>query len=644
MDLNEEQQEAKQHTEGALLIVAGAGSGKTRVLVERIVHLLEKGVHPSEILALTFTNKAAAQMKERICRQSALSVRAMTFHSFGAMVLRQCAEKLSLSPDFTIYDSQESEQVLRAALESLDLPTEKSYLAPYKEMISHFKNRLVDEKQIAEHKGQDPLFPKIYAAYQSKLQESKALDFDDLLLLTYKFLQSDAGKTYAAQWRYLLVDEYQDTNHAQYQIVLQLALSHGNLCVVGDPDQSIYSWRGADITNILRFQKDFPHAKQVTLRMNYRSSPHILKAANSLISHNRERLPKELIPQAKEGKKVSVSACFDDREEALFTASRIKRAHLLDHIPLNECAILYRTNAQSRLLEEALLKQKIPYIIYGGLSFYQRKEIKDLIAFLKVFIQPFDYLSFERTFLLEKRGVGKASLAKLIPHGIPILDHLALLTGQKSCTPKQRKAFIDYLAIFEGLHNLKHSPYLFLQKILERTGYEAQLRAEDPHAFDDRKENIGQLLRKTQEWEKERAPGLTALDFLQEISLISSSDDQSGLAVQMMTLHNAKGLEFEFCILTGLEEELFPHANSIHSKSQLEEERRLCYVGMTRAKRELILTYAKQRFLWGTARRMSPSRFLNEIDPSCCTILGTEPQAASTSIYRSSFFHRDEDF
>ena len=639
MQLNSEQQQAKQHTEGALLIVAGAGSGKTRVLVERIVHLIETGISPDKILALTFTNKAAAEMKERILARTDSFVRAMTFHSFGAMVLRESGFHLGIPADFAIYDSQESDQVLKSALEFLSLGADKAEVRSYRSLISHFKNRLIGPEMLPPDKDRDPLFPKVYAAYQLKLTECKAVDFDDLLLLTFQLLTSPIGALYEEKWSHLLVDEYQDTNHAQYQIISQLAKKYGNICVVGDPDQSIYSWRGADISNILRFQTDFPSAQKITLKTNYRSSPYILRAANTLIRHNSHRLEKELVASITGGKRVGIMPCFDDREEADFVGRRIKKAYTQEKIPLHECAVLYRTNSQSRLLEEALLKLQIPYVIYGGLSFYQRKEIKDLLAFLKLLVIPFDQISFERSFFLEKKGVGKATLHKCIPTGASIFESLHHLVNVGGCTAKQRTAFADYLRIFEGLDQHLDSPHTILRQVLERSRYEAILRAEDPLNFDDRKENIAQLLKKTEEWEEEREEGQGTSHFLQEIALVSASNEHGDPAssVQLMTLHNAKGLEFDLCILTGLEEQLFPHANSFDSRMMLEEERRLCYVGMTRAKAQLILTYAKQRFLWGTPRRMTPSRFLSELDMEACEVLGTEPRAASNGGYGSSW-------
>lgn len=624
--LNSPQIEAVTHTEGPLLVVAGAGSGKTRVIVERIVHLLSSGISEEKILALTFTNKAAKEMKERIFARTAQNILALTFHSFGAMILREAGSSIGICPGFVIYDTEESLHILQAALTSLDLDSDRSSAKKYRESISSLKNQLIKPEELCSCNPAEALLQKIYTRYSEKLKECGALDFDDLLFLTHNLLtgQGEVAAHYQERFSHLLVDEYQDTNHAQYQIVRALCKKHSNICVVGDPDQSIYSWRGADLHNILRFEKDFPNAKRVTLDINYRSTQTILDAANRLIRNNRHRLEKKLHSAVGGGNKIQHLRFSDDRAEALYIARLIQTMTQIEGVPRHEIAIFYRTNAQSRTLEEALLSFQIPYVIYGGLSFYQRKEIKDLVAWLKIFYLPSDQVAFERTFSLEKRGVGKATLEKIFSLASalekPILELVREIVDgfhpAFKLSNKQQKGFSDYLFVLQNLNHLKDSPYSLLIELTNKSRYEEHLKAFDPNTVQERKENLWQLQKKALEWEASRKEGDEGFLFLQEIALVSAMSESDSLEtskVQLMTLHNAKGLEFDVCFMTGMEDMLFPHTSAFESPGGLEEERRLCYVGITRAKKQLFTTRVSSRFLWGTFRTMAKSCFLEEM-------------------------------
>lgn len=620
--LNTEQQIAVEHVEGPLLVLAGAGSGKTRIVTHRIVHLLQLGVPASEIIAVTFTNKAAEEMRHRIQTLSHATVLTSTFHSLCARILRESISPLGYENKFHIFDEDDSEKVLKQCLSELNLKDEKGLLKQIRSAISSAKNNLIDPDHLS---NEEEFFQDAYRLYQAKLKEYNALDFDDLLFLTVELFRKfpQVLERYQKKWTFILIDEYQDTNTAQYTIVKLLAARHHNVFAVGDPDQSIYSWRGANIQNILNFEKDFPGAKIVTLEQNYRSKKNILDAANALIRHNNSRYEKNLWSNLGEGEKIGLFICDSEHEEANFVMDELRRHHEEQNVPLSECVIFYRTNFQSRVFEDALLKERIPYIIVGGLSFYQRREIKDILALLRMVISGSDFLSFSRTINLPKRGIGESTLAKLrafaTEHSWDIFKACEEIVERRvnfSLSQKQNAGLKEYVACILALREMaKASVPLqdILSSAIERSRYLEHLK-DDPESYEERRENLEELVSKAAEWQEEiDHPSLPA--FLEELSLKSSLDEKAPLgdALRLMTLHNGKGLEFTVVFLVGMEEELFPHANARESEAALEEERRLCYVGMTRAKEYLYLSASRFRFLWGSHRTMRPSRFLKEI-------------------------------
>ena len=612
--LNEQQTQAVFHGEGPLLVLAGAGSGKTRVVTERIAHLLDIGVPPHQILAVTFTNKAADEMRTRIRSLKNAQILTCTFHSLGARILRESIQNLGYRNDFVIYDEEDSEKLLKSCLEELQLNDSRGHLKEMRIEISNAKNNLLEPEALSEKLSQS-----VYALYQRKLKECNALDFDDLLYLTVKLLQEHGAmrERYQNRWLFILIDEYQDTNFAQYSLTKMLVEQHNNIFAVGDPDQSIYSWRGARYQNILNFKQDFPNASIVTLEQNYRSTKHILQASNALIEQNPNRYKKNLWSALGDGEKIGLFIAQTERQEAEFVAQKI----LLQQVkyPLSEMAIFYRTNAQSRPFEDALLARRIPYVIIGGQSFYDRREIKDLLAYLRLIISNNDLIAFLRTINLPKRGLGPTTLDKLIEaasrHNLPILSYCA--DPDIKLSAKQQQGLSEYRHLIRHLRERKDALKIheLIQELIVQSRYLAYLK-EDPETFQDRKENIDELIGKAAEWEEEHEnPSLNA--FLEELSLRSTSDTQTNLtSVKLMTLHNSKGLEFPLVFLVGLEEDLLPHINSKDDPAKIEEERRLCYVGMTRAKQMLYLSAATHRFIWGAARTMSRSRFLKEIPSS----------------------------
>ena len=620
--LNPQQQRAALHVEGPLLVLAGAGSGKTRIVTFRVAHLLQLGVPSHQIVAMTFTNKAAAEMRHRILQLTHKSVLTCTFHSLCAKILRESIFALGYSRDFVIYDEEDTEKVLKNCFTELNIKEEKGQLRKFRSQISQAKNGLIEPDQLAYD---DKALHKVYDLYQKKLKEYNALDFDDLLFLTVKLFKQfpEILEQYQKRWSFILIDEYQDTNEAQYNITCLLAKKHKNVFAVGDPDQSIYSWRGANIHNILNFEKDFPGAAVIPLEQNYRSRSNILEAANALIRENKSRYEKNLWSDKGEGQKIGIYIAENDHAEADFVLRQLFQLRKDKGIALNDCVIFYRTNFQSRIFEDHLLRERVPYVIVGGLSFYQRREIKDILAWLKVVLSGTDFLSFARTINLPKRGLGETAIEKLQAFAkerqVNIFDACAqIVQGPTSFKLSHRQ--------FEGLKEYVHIIYTLAQmvkqncplreiieQVLEKSRYLNYLR-EDPESYEERKSNIQELVTKAAEWENEvEHPTLAA--FLEELTLKSSADDQdtSQDHVRMMTLHNGKGLEFTAVFLVGMEEELFPHANALESDDALEEERRLCYVGMTRAKEYLFLTACRFRYLWGMPRMMRPSRFLKEI-------------------------------
>jgi DNA helicase-2/ATP-dependent DNA helicase PcrA len=617
-ELNPQQQLAVAHVEGPLLVLAGAGSGKTRVVTHRIARLIDLGIPPSDILAVTFTNKAADEMRLRIRTLKNAQVLASTFHSLGARILRESIHHLGYQSNFTIYDEDDSEKLLKNCLQQLSLSEEKGLLKQIRLDISTAKNNLAPPE--------DPLTQQLYTLYQSKLKECNALDFDDLLFLTVQLFQDHPSvlRTYQTRWNFVLIDEYQDTNLAQYTLIKLLVATHHNLFAVGDPDQSIYSWRGARYQNILNFERDFPGAKTILLDQNYRSTNTILQAANALIEHNPNRYEKKLWSASGAGEKIGVFIAQSEKQEAEFVANRILKHVANDRLSLDDIAIFYRTNAQSRPFEDALLSRRILYTIIGGLSFYSRREIKDILAFLRLVISNTDLISFLRTINLPKRGLGPAALDKLtqaaLEHNLPIFTFCEEFTSRPDFHPslklsaKQHAGLTDYLRLIRSLRHQR--PSLKLHELIAETisaSHYLNHLQEDPETLQDRKENLDELIGKAAEWEDEHeSPTLQA--FLEELSLRSAADEKTNEpCVKLMTLHNSKGLEFPLVFLVGLEEDLFPHVNSKSTAEALEEERRLCYVGMTRAMRNLYLTAATYRFMWGTPRTMIRSRFFKEI-------------------------------
>ena len=635
-NLNSQQEIAVSHIEGPALVLAGAGSGKTRVVTFRIANLLQMGVPADEIVAVTFTNKAADEMRHRILQIAQKQVLASTFHSLCARILRESIYALGYKQDFTIYDEEDSERLLKECLTELNLSDEKGLVKSKRMEISQAKNNLTELK--------DPAFE----LYQKKLKAYGALDFDDLLFLTVRLLREEPLilEKYQKRWRFILIDEYQDTNKAQHMIIQLLSAQHRNVFAVGDPDQSIYSWRGANIHNILQFEQDFPGAVIIPLEQNYRSTTTILNAANALISHNKGRYEKHLWSDLGPGEKIALNMFHDERQEASFVTEQIEKYR--PHMNLSDMVIFYRTNFQSRVMEDHLLKEQIPYVIIGGLSFYQRREIKDILALLRMVVSGSDFLAFSRTINLPKRGLGEASLARLQEmaqhHNLTIFQACQAIADRTmpiKLSARQMdgiKHYVDTILALREMMTAKTALSTILSEAIERSRYLDHLR-EDPLSFAERRENLAELVSKAAENDDTPLP-----QFLEELTLRSSSEtDASKDAVRLMTLHNGKGLEFSLVFLVGMEEDLFPHINAKEDPDALEEERRLCYVGMTRAKKHLYLSAARSRFLWGTPRTMTPSRFLYEIPNE---YLQAQPEPAEEEEPRvfslgDEVYHRD---
>ncbi len=624
-DLNPAQREAVLATEGPVLVVAGAGSGKTRVLTHRIAHLVAAcGVKPNEILAITFTNKAAGEMKRRletVVGDVAQRMWVMTFHAACGRILRREAPRLAYKSNFTIYDQADQVRVVKAIVEEEGWDPKRFVPRGIHAQISNAKNQLVGPEEYARRVGSfyEQTVAAVYMRYQSRLLTSNAMDFDDLIMRTVEVLENhpDAREKWQKAFRYILVDEYQDTNHAQYRLLQLLAGKHGNVFAVGDPDQSIYAFRGADIRNILEFERDFGGAQTIALEQNYRSTNAILRAANSLIANNRERKPKNLFSELGEGDPVRAIEVEDEHAEARYVASEI--AGLIDEGYAGaEIAVFYRTNAQSRVLEDVLVRQEIPYQVIGGPRFYERAEIKDAVAYLQVIDNPFDGVSLVRIANRPRRGIGDASIARLQVYA----DAQGLSLFEALGHAEEAGVGAAPLKAVQRLHTLLQSlmagaleltvPEL-LERVLDRTGYLETLQAERTIEAQGRVENLLELGGVALEYQAAAAnPSLS--EFLQQISLFSDQDAlaEEGSRVTLMTLHNAKGLEFRSVFLVGMEEGVFPHARSIEEQG-IEEERRLAYVGLTRAQERLTLTHAATRSLWGSRDYRSPSRFLEEL-------------------------------
>ncbi|MDX6507842.1 MAG: ATP-dependent helicase UvrD/PcrA, partial [Gaiellaceae bacterium] len=624
-DLNPAQREAVLATEGPLLVIAGAGSGKTRVLTYRVAHLLNAcGVKPNEILAITFTNKAAGEMRERLedlLGPVARSIWILTFHAACGRILRREAPRLGYRSNFTIYDSADQVRLTKACLEELERDPKRFVPRGIHAQISAAKNQLVTPAEYAERVASfyDQTVAEVYDLYQRRMFASNAVDFDDMLMLTVQVLEGfpEARERWQKAFRYILVDEYQDTNHAQYRLLQLLAEKHRNVCAVGDPDQSIYAFRGADIRNILEFERDFGETRTIALEQNYRSTNTILQAANAVIEHNRERKPKNLWSELGEGEPVRVLEVEDEHAEARFVAA--ETALLVEEgCNGSEIAVFYRTNAQSRVLEDVLVRQGVAYQVIGGPRFYERAEVKDLIAYLQAIDNPYDAVSLRRAANRPRRGIGDASLARLQAHadayGISLWEALGQ-AEDAGISAAPLRAVQQFHGLLQSLMAgaLDMDVPEVIERVLERSGYLDALRAERTIEAQGRMENLQELVGVAQEYQQ-TSPEPSLSGFLQEISLYSDQDAIRGeqSLVTLMTLHNAKGLEFRAVFMIGMEEGIFPHARSIEEQG-LEEERRLAYVGMTRAKERLMLTHASSRLLWGRTTHNLPSRFLDEL-------------------------------
>lgn len=626
--LNPQQAEAVINTEGPMLIMAGAGSGKTKVLTCRVANLLQKGVRPYRILAITFTNKAAAEMRERVNNMSgpaAKDVWLFTFHAFCARFLRMEIDKLpGYGGNFAIYDTADSQNLIKQILKEMNLDDKRFQPSGILSRISNAKNALQDAAAFARQAGDfyEQKVADIYSRYEQKLQLNNALDFDDLLMLSIKLLQEnkEVREKYQDRFDYLLVDEYQDTNHAQYLLTKFLAAKHRNICVVGDADQSIYGWRGADIQNILDFEKDYPDAKVIKLEQNYRSTQIILNAANAVIENNTGRKPKNLWTENKSGADIIYFQAVDERDEARFVIEQLQNLQRTENKKLGDMAILYRTNTQSRIFEEMLIKSGISYNMVGGLKFYERKEIKDIIAYLRVIFNPADSLSLLRIINVPKRGIGDASLAKIQAYAaannvslFEAVSNAAAIDGLSSRFVSK----LDDLAgiIFELMNLANEAPVEdLIDRVLRDTGYLEELENERTPQAQSRIDNLHELISVAQEFAASEEEN-NLENFLAHVALVSDIDDTElgEDAITLMTLHSSKGLEFPVVFLVGMEEGLFPHARTLMDETEIEEERRLCYVGITRAKEKLFLSSTKMRTIYGNTVTYPPSRFLQEI-------------------------------
>jgi DNA helicase-2/ATP-dependent DNA helicase PcrA len=621
--LNPVQREAVVHDSGPLLVVAGAGSGKTRVLTHRIAHLVQSGVSPFEILAITFTNKAADEMKQRVAALVGPVAEKMwvsTFHSACVRILRREAERLGYKSSFTIYDQADANRLVSYVLRDLNIDAKRFPPRQVHAVISQAKNELVDfetykdrartiyERRIAE----------VYAEYQKRLHAASAMDFDDLLMVTVNLLQAhpDVLAHYQHRFKHLLIDEYQDTNHAQNELVILLAKDHHNICVVGDSDQSVYRFRGADIRNILQFEEAFPDATTIVLEQNYRSTQTILDAANAVIANNAMRKPKALWTEQVGGELITRYHAEDEHDEAAFVAHEMTRQHR-NGLVWGDMAVFYRTNAQSRSVEEELVRRNIPYKVVGGTRFYDRREVKDVLAYVKALVNDADEVSLKRIVNVPKRGVGDTSLGRLdawaASHGVPYGTALHS-AEQAGVTGRALGGIKDLNNLLDELRPLAAgNPGDLLEAVVERTGYRAELEAERTIEAAGRLENVNELIGHAREYEVRE-------EFMEAVSLVSDTDDLPSdeervddSKVVLMTLHTAKGLEFPAVWMIGMEDGVFPHLRSLGEPDELEEERRLCYVGITRARERLYLTHAWCRTLWGSTQYNPPSRFLKEI-------------------------------
>ncbi|BAF60710.1 superfamily I DNA and RNA helicases [Pelotomaculum thermopropionicum SI] len=628
--LNPDQVAAVTHGEGPLLVLAGAGSGKTRVLTCRVAYLLKEfKVLPHQILAITFTNKAAGEMRERVgalVPETARDLWICTFHAACLRILRRQESFYGRDRNFVIYDADDQLTVLKDCIKELKLDDKKHPPRAVAAAISQAKNMLMGPGEYERHAYDQfsQAVSEVYSLYQDRLVKNNAVDFDDLIFLTVRLFREypQVLAYYQNRFRHILVDEYQDTNHAQYVLVNLLAAAHRNLCVVGDPDQGIYGWRGADIRNILSFERDYPEAKVVRLEQNYRSTGFILEAANHIIRNNAGRREKRLWTAAGRGFPVIVHYAADEHAEADFVAGRILRLKELEKRPYRDFAVLYRTHAQSRVIEEVFVRAGIPYAIIGGLKFYERKEIKDMLAYLRLVLNPNDGLSLARIINVPRRGIGEASLQKIAVFAreggislVEALERAAEIAGLTAAA-KARSAALGALLRDLAERSSYSSVTELAREVMEKTGYRQELLAENTVEARTRLENLDEFLSVTGEFDRQaEEKGLRS--FLENVALVTDLDyyDEGADQVALMTLHSAKGLEFPVVFLTGMEEGVFPHSRSLPEPGELEEERRLCYVGVTRARERLYLTHCWSRNLYGAQRCNMPSRFLEEIPP-----------------------------
>ncbi|MGV9855756.1 DNA helicase PcrA [Streptomyces sp. NPDC003442] len=659
--LNEQQRAAVEHTGSPLLIVAGAGSGKTRVLTHRIAYLLgARSTHPGQILAITFTNKAAGEMKERVEELVGPRANAMwvsTFHSACVRILRRESKKLGFTSSFSIYDAADSKRLMSLVCRDLDLDPKRFPPKSFSAKISNLKNELIDEETFAGQAadGFEKTLAEAYVMYQARLREANALDFDDIIMTTVNLLQAfpDVAEHYRRRFRHVLVDEYQDTNHAQYTLVRELVgtdteeTTAAELCVVGDADQSIYAFRGATIRNILQFEEDYPTARTILLEQNYRSTQTILSAANAVIERNENRRPKNLWTDAGAGAEIIGYVADTEHDEAQFVADEIDRLTDAGDAKAGDVAVFYRTNAQSRVFEEVFIRVGLPYKVVGGVRFYERKEVRDVLAYLRVLANPEDSVPLRRILNVPKRGIGERAEAMIdalsLREKITFPQALRRVDEAYGMAARSANAVKRFNTLMEELHTIVESaagPATVLEAVLERTGYLAELQASTDPQDETRIENLQELAAVALEFEQDRGeenPG-TLADFLEQVALVADSDqipdeDTEGSGViTLMTLHTAKGLEFPVVFLSGMEDGVFPHMRALGQTKELEEERRLAYVGITRARERLYLTRSTMRSAWGQPAYNPPSRFLEEIPDQYVRWRRTGPATPSASM------------
>ena len=639
--LNPDQRDAVLHPSGPLLVVAGAGSGKTRVLTQRIAHLIDSGVHPMHILAITFTNKAAGEMRERVAALVGPVAHKMwvsTFHSACVRILRAQAEHIGYPKTFSIYDQSDSQRLIGYVIRDKGLDPKKFPARGVQARISLWKNELIIPHDAATHASNfiDEKYVEVYREYQHRLEKAGAMDFDDLLTNTVRLFRQhpDVLRTYQERFQHILIDEYQDTNMAQNAIVLMLGAQHHNVCVVGDTDQSVYRFRGADFRNILEFEHAFPEVTTVVLAQNYRSTQTILDAANAVITHNEARKPKELWTDRGTGEKIVRYFADDEFDEANWVVARLRDLHDKEHRKWSELAVFYRTNAQSRVLEESFIYAGLPYKVVGGTKFYDRREVKDALAYLHVAANPLDEINLKRVVNTPKRGIGESSLAKIDAYAASAGISFALALRDPASAGVGGVA-AKGIAAFNALVDecgalIDQGPGVVLRHAMERSGYLAELAAEGTIESVGREENIQELIGVASEF--------TVVDeFLEQVSLVADTDELSeDNHVTLMTLHSAKGLEFPVVFIVGVEEGVFPHGRALNDPVELEEERRLAYVGITRAEEQLVLTHSWSRTLWGNTQYNPPSRFLSEIPDELVYKEGSVDTGEDSRRYRAA--------